>query len=69
MRNTYIEKSDNPKDQVISIMDLRDYFAGQALTLLGGRSWDKAKGDLELINTWAKAAYLIADSMLKERDK
>ena len=51
-------------------MALRDYFAGQALALLGGRSWDKeGKSDHEIIETWAATSYAIADAMIKERNK
>jgi hypothetical protein len=42
-------------------MTLRDWFAGQALTgLLAGNTGDKAPN-------WAKAAYQVADAMLKAR--
>lgn len=43
-------------------MSLRDYFAGQALAGLTNRSND-------IITVIAEEAYLIADAMLKERNK
>jgi hypothetical protein len=49
-------------------MTLRDWFAGQALTLLGHRSWAHLDlDDGELINVWAVNAYNLADAMLKAR--
>lgn len=48
-------------------MSLRDYFAAQALALLGGRSWDDTAAGRDLIETWATSAYAIADEMLKAR--
>ena len=48
-------------------MTLRDWFAGQALALLGGRSWDDTCSDAGLIKIWAHSAYGIADAMLEAR--
>ena len=50
-------------------MSLRDWFAGQALTLISGRSWDHVGVGDELIAQWAETAYAIADAMLKERNR
>lgn len=51
-------------------MDLRDYFAAQALVGLMGRSWqDPQTGELpdDIYAIWAVAAYEIADRMLAAR--
>jgi hypothetical protein len=48
-------------------MTLRDWFAGQALALLAGRSWDHVGADQALLNRWATTAYLLADAMLAAR--
>jgi hypothetical protein len=53
--------------QTVGGMTLRDWFAGQALALLGGRSWGHVEGDK--VETWASAAYTLADAMLTERSK
>jgi len=54
----------DPRDGVYcqNGMTLRDWFAGQALQgiLAGTRNGDKPAN-------WAKAAYLIADAMIKAR--
>lgn len=42
-------------------MSLRDYFAGQALTTVQSKGW--ARSDL------AAHCYLIADAMLRERER
>lgn len=52
----------------ISGMSLRDYFAAAALTLLGGRAWDHVGKDDDLIRTWAKSAYALADAMIAARE-
>lgn len=49
-------------------MTLRDYFAAQALALLGGRAWDHIRQE-DVVGTWAATAYAIADAMLAERSK
>jgi hypothetical protein len=49
-------------------MSLRDWFAGQALGLIAGRSWDHIDHTV-LLQTWAQTAYGIADAMLAERSK
>lgn len=49
-------------------MLIRDWFAGQALGSLPLRTWgDPPPADI--IDQWAKAAYLLADAMLEERNK
>ena len=51
-------------------MSLRDYFAAKAMPGLMQRNWSEFKGtDNELIATWAKSSYAIADAMLAEREK
>lgn len=49
-------------------MSLRDWYAGKALTLIGARSWDHVPKN-DLMETWAKASYALADAMLAERSK
>jgi hypothetical protein len=51
--------------------DLRDWFAGQALpgVLTVLRTWGKdGSPTIESTDDMAKMAYLLADSMLKERN-
>ena len=59
---------DGPNDMLVvrdeEGMDLRDYFAAAALTGLAA----SAKGQVES-DVYAKGAYLIADAMLKERNR
>lgn len=50
-------------------MTLRDWFAGQALGSIPLRKWDQLGDDEAIIKAWAKAAYILADEMLKERSK
>lgn len=52
-------------------MSLRDYFATKALVGLLGRDWSRTKhnDDTQLIRQWAESAYIVADVMLKEREK
>ena len=48
-------------------MTLRDYFAAKALpALIAGRSWDHTP-ESDLMNTWVKGAYELADAMLEAR--
>ena len=52
-------------------MTLRDYFAAKSLqSLVSGRSWGhiNAASDEELMDTWARSAYGLADAMLKARE-
>jgi hypothetical protein len=51
-------------------MDLRDFFAAKALQGLMTRSWaDPVTGDVpdDLMDVWARSAYMAADAMLKVR--
>ena len=50
-------------DRDTGCMDLRDWFAGQALT---GVLYDSEPDDYEF---HAKTAYQIADAMIKERNR
>jgi len=43
-------------------MDLRDYFAAQAMNQIG---WH---GDVDSLTACAKECYMIADAMMKERE-
>lgn len=45
-------------------MDLRDYFAGQALNLF---ATDRFLNDDDLLQ-WAQFSYRVADAMLKARE-
>jgi hypothetical protein len=60
------------RDNVIGMkqsngMDLRDYFAGQAIDgLLADGGWG---GDLSYFEDVAVGAYRMADAMMKARDK
>ena len=47
-------------------MTLRDWFAGQALVGISGRSVD---GVDRIAFRWSAASYAIADAMLRERAK
>lgn len=49
-------------------MTLRDYFAAKALNGLMGRNWDGTGSDDEIIATWARSAYAVADAMLEARE-
>jgi hypothetical protein len=50
-------------------MSLRDWFAAAALPGLQGRDWSHMTGrDAEILETWAKSSYAIADEMLKARE-
>jgi len=50
--------------------DLRDYFAGQALTMIGSIDRPFPIGPTPNDNKWlAETAYAIADRMLAERAK
>ena len=63
-------ESGSPAHREQDGMSLRDYFAGQALIGLMGRSWqDPATGDVpdDIQAIWAVAAYEIADRMLAAR--
>lgn len=58
---------------VVSGMSLRDYFAGQALVLIGivspqVREYNDAPTEV-IPAKLAEGAYELADAMLKERDK
>ena len=44
-------------------MDLRDYFAAQAMNQIG---WH---GDVDSLMACAKECYMIADAMMKARDE
>jgi len=54
-------------------MDLRDYFAAQALT--GAQIWDAVLNGKNSVligdgaNKLAEVAYLVADAMMKAREK
>lgn len=48
-------------------MTLRDWFAGQALTIIAGRSWDHLEDGINKPTVWASLAYSTADAMLAER--
>lgn len=51
-------------------MTLRDWFAGQALASIPLRRWEQnGIEDEEIITKWARCAYLVADAMIKEREK
>ena len=60
------------RDNVIGMkqsngMDLRDYFAGQAIDgFLADGGWG---GDLSYFEDVAEGAYRMADAMMKARDK
>jgi hypothetical protein len=60
------------RDNVIGMkqsngMDLRDYFAGQAIDgFLADGGWG---GDLSYFEDVAKGAYKMADAMMEARDK
>lgn len=57
-------------DEDFNGMNLRDYFAAQAVTGLMGRVWDSDnKTGNEIIEQWAVAAYAVADAMLAARAK
>ena len=61
-RNTSRDPFATPKDVAFSGMTLRDYFAGQAITM--------CLKDMNLgYDAWAEEAYAIADAMLREREK
>lgn len=51
-------------------MTLRDYFAARALSGLIGRRWEDETGKVpaDVMDRWARAAYLTADAMLKARE-
>ncbi len=51
-------------------MDLRDYFAAQALPGLLIRRWENEEGKVpdNVHKLWAQAAYKLADEMLAVRD-
>ena len=58
-----------PISYLNSNMDLRDWFAGQALMGLIGRNWDiENKGDDAVMEQWAESAYITADLMIKARE-
>lgn len=49
-------------------MTLRDWFAGQALCSIPLRNWDAENRDpSEVISSWARCAYNVADAMLDAR--
>lgn len=48
-------------------MDLRDYFAGQAI--IGIYSANEDRATMDRPDSWAETAYEIADAMMKERIK
>jgi len=51
-------------------MTLRDYFAGQVLAgMLSKGRWNQNNEEIRSGEDWARAAYSIADDMLKERDR
>lgn len=50
-------------------MDLRDWFAGQAISSLPNRSWDHLPSEVSRIDVWAETAYALADAMLAARTK
>lgn len=60
--------AENGLGHVSDGMTLRDWFAGQALGLIAGRSWDHIDHTV-LLQTWAQTAYGIADAMIAERSK
>lgn len=49
-------------------MTLRDYFAAKAVQSLIPMNWGSLKNE-DAIEAWAKASYMVADAMLKEREK
>ncbi len=67
-------KSFNPEESQVHVwgMDLRDYFAAQALT--GAQIWDavlNGKNSVLAANgvdTLAEVAYAVADAMMKARE-
>ena len=50
-------------------MELRDYFAGQAIASIPIRSWDHIGGDEARIKAWARCAYAVSDAMIEARTK
>lgn len=48
-------------------MSLRDYFAAKGMQGLMGRVWGDRPAE-ELFATWSRAAYALADAMLKARE-
>jgi hypothetical protein len=50
-------------------MDLRDYFAAKAMQAIIGKS-DDASLNIDEIDNWIGSyAYVVADAMMKEREK
>ena len=61
-RNTSSDPLATPKEVAFAGMTLRDYFAGQAITM--------CIKDMNLgYYAWAEEAYAIADAMMREREK
>lgn len=51
-------------------MTMRDYFAAKVIGGLMLRNWSEfIGGEEELIAQWGKSAYMVADAMLKAREK
>jgi hypothetical protein len=50
-------------------MELRDYFAGQAIASIPIRSWDHLESDEATIKAWARCAYDVSDAMIEARTK
>lgn len=60
--------SDVNGNEVGGGMDLRDWFAGQALGSIPLRQWGDPPPN-DVFEKWASASYAVADAMLKERNK
>jgi hypothetical protein len=70
---TLMLQDDNEKMYLQSFenlgMDLRDYFAAKAMQAIIGKS-DDASLNIDEIDNWIGTyAYVVADAMIKERDK
>lgn len=55
--------------KAIEGMSLRDYFAGQVISVIPLRDWIGHGDDEKVAKAWAKLSYQVADSMLEERKK
>jgi hypothetical protein len=69
---THFIAGDEPID-FAEDMQLRDYFAAKVINgMMANGNWFNGKGwdtEQEMVNQYAKEAYLFADAMLKVRGK